>query len=262
MAESGGDFRELQRGFAAHLRNPVLHPAPPGIEDRRLAIYRELFFNNISGFLDNGFPVLRAQYREADWQALARDFYTVHRCHSPLFGDIGAEFLDYLNTEHQLGPADPPYLVELAHWEWLEAELATSPAVLPNDVDAEADLLDAVLVLTPLLRVVQYQYPVHRLTTVAPAGGYSLLDAQPTYLAAYRNRADGVDFLVLNATTAMLLERLRDNVRETGRSLLLQLAEQLGHPQPETLLNFGVELLTDLQVRGIVAGARQPVTPL
>ena len=34
------DFQTLQREFAAHLRNPDSHPAPDGIEERRLDIYR------------------------------------------------------------------------------------------------------------------------------------------------------------------------------------------------------------------------------
>ena len=45
------DFRQRQAAFAAHLRDPEAHPAPPGIEPRRMAVYRELFFNNIAGLL-------------------------------------------------------------------------------------------------------------------------------------------------------------------------------------------------------------------
>ena len=33
------DFREVQRRFAAHLRDPERHAAPEGIEERRMAIY-------------------------------------------------------------------------------------------------------------------------------------------------------------------------------------------------------------------------------
>ena len=44
---SAPDFRQVQREFAAHLRDPANNPAPGNIEERRLAIYRELFFNNV-----------------------------------------------------------------------------------------------------------------------------------------------------------------------------------------------------------------------
>ncbi len=39
-------LEDLQRRFAAHLRDPATAPAPEGIEDRRLQVYRELFFDN------------------------------------------------------------------------------------------------------------------------------------------------------------------------------------------------------------------------
>ena len=53
------DFQKLQYAFAAHLRDPAAHPAPAGIEDRRLQIYRELFYNNVEGLLASNFPVIR-----------------------------------------------------------------------------------------------------------------------------------------------------------------------------------------------------------
>ena len=37
----------LQTRFAGHIRDPRQVAAPDGIEDRRMAIYRDLFFNNI-----------------------------------------------------------------------------------------------------------------------------------------------------------------------------------------------------------------------
>ena len=54
------NFQEAQRHFAAHIRNPDLNSAPSGIEDRRMSIYRELFYNNVESFISNGFPVLRS----------------------------------------------------------------------------------------------------------------------------------------------------------------------------------------------------------
>ena len=40
-------FQEQQYAFAAHIRDPQNVPAPEGIEDRRMAIYRELFFQHL-----------------------------------------------------------------------------------------------------------------------------------------------------------------------------------------------------------------------
>ena len=37
--------------FAAHIRDPENQAGPAGVEDRRMDIYRQLFFNNISIFI-------------------------------------------------------------------------------------------------------------------------------------------------------------------------------------------------------------------
>ena len=58
------EFQKLQAQLTAHIRNPALAAAPGGIEDRRLNIYRELFYNNIEGFLANAFPVVRHRNRQ------------------------------------------------------------------------------------------------------------------------------------------------------------------------------------------------------
>ena len=57
-------FQATQNAFMQHIRDPEKHPKVYGIEDRRMKIYRELFFNNISGFLDSGFPVLASMGEE------------------------------------------------------------------------------------------------------------------------------------------------------------------------------------------------------
>ena len=44
-------LRAQQLAFARHVRDPDAHPAPAGVEDRRLRVYRELFQNNIATLL-------------------------------------------------------------------------------------------------------------------------------------------------------------------------------------------------------------------
>jgi len=52
-------FQQEQYRFTAHIRDPEKNPAPDTIEDRRMAVYRDLFYNNVEGFLSRSFPVLR-----------------------------------------------------------------------------------------------------------------------------------------------------------------------------------------------------------
>jgi hypothetical protein len=65
--ESLPEFTRRQYAFAAHIRDPEHQPAPDDIEDRRMQIYRELFYNNVEGFLSGTFPVLRKIHSDGDW---------------------------------------------------------------------------------------------------------------------------------------------------------------------------------------------------
>ena len=44
-------FKKHQYEFTAHIRDPERNARPDGIEDRRMGIYRDLFYNNVEGFL-------------------------------------------------------------------------------------------------------------------------------------------------------------------------------------------------------------------
>ena len=78
------DFRARQYEFAAHMRDPDNQPAPAEIENRRMQIYRDLFFNNVVTFLRGQFPILSAILGDERWAMLVRDWYREHRSRSPL----------------------------------------------------------------------------------------------------------------------------------------------------------------------------------
>ena len=126
MSKTEGNFLSKQYEFAAHLRDPDRFPAPDDVEDRRMQIYRDLFFDNIVNFLADSLPVLAAQLGEERWKTLVRDFYRDHESHSPLFPQLAREFLLYLGDERAASPDssnDPAFLYELAHYEWLKTDL-------------------------------------------------------------------------------------------------------------------------------------------
>ena len=82
------DFIRTQVAFAAHIRDPEGVAAPGDVEARRMAVYRELFYNNVEGFVSSGFPVLRSLYDDEPWHALVREFFIKHRCQTPYFLEI------------------------------------------------------------------------------------------------------------------------------------------------------------------------------
>jgi hypothetical protein len=76
-------FQQTQLALTAHIRDPEQHEGPEGIENRRLKIYRDLFYKNIEGFISKGFPVLRKLFSDERWHAMVRDFMRKHECQTP-----------------------------------------------------------------------------------------------------------------------------------------------------------------------------------
>ncbi len=249
------DFQRMQYRFTAHVREPESHPVPDGIEERRMRVYRELLFNNTRGFLDSGFPVLRSLYSATAWERLARDFFARHRCRTPYFLEIAREFLAYLESEHEAAAEDPPFLLELAHYEWIELALSVAD-VEPawETIDPGGDLLAGCPVRSPLAWLLSYRYPVHR---IGPEHTPTAAPDTPTHLLVHRDRDDAVHFMELNAVTARLVALLGEDEDRNGRELLEQIAEELAHPNPDIVLHGGLEALESMRRRGAVLGTRR-----
>ncbi len=247
-------FQRSQFDFTAHLRDPEHVSAPENVEDRRIAIYRDLLFNNVCGFLNNGFPILKSIYSEQDWKVLSRKFFSTHRSHSPYFLEISEEFLDFLENEYEQMPADPDFLLELAHYEWIELALMTSRETLDISVDRNGDLLESVPVLSPLAECLSYQWPVQHISkTYQPEAPLE----QPQFMIVYRNEeTDEVGFMEANPVTARLFELIRDDGSRTGRQLLEQIVKELQHPDPQIVIQGGHQILLKLHHAFIIPGTK------
>ncbi len=250
-------FQETQYAFAAHIRDPENVAAPEGIEDRRIAIYRELFFNNLRNLLAKTFPVLKRLHTEPQWRRFIRGFMQKHEAHTPYFLQLPSEFLAFLQNEYEPGDDDYPFLVELAHYEYIELALSVSDA--ENDlqgIDPNGDLVAGVPVKSELAWVYAYSYPVHRIATdFIPTEP----DAQPHYLAVVRNHEDKVRFHELNPVMASLLNAIEDNdSNKTGEQLLRELAASIGFADADQFLEHGRAALNEFRSSEIILGARAP----
>ncbi|MBA2411006.1 MAG: putative DNA-binding domain-containing protein [Gammaproteobacteria bacterium] len=248
------EFQRAQFAFTAHVRDPEVNARPQDIEDRRMAIYRNLFYNNIQGFIASGFPVLRQLYNDADWHRMTRDFFAHHRSHTPYFLEISQEFLKYLREERAPQPEDPPFIKELAHYEWVELALSVAEDEPDRSIiDPDGDLLEGRPVLSPLAWLLSYQYPVHR---IGPDFRPEAPAEQPTWLLVHRDAQDKLGFTEINPVTARLVALLEESPEKTGRELLTQIAKELSHPQPEVVRQGGAQTLTQLYKAGVVLGTR------
>ena len=245
-------FKQVQYAFTKHVRNPDKHPRPTDIEARRMQIYNDLLFNNVEDFMSSGFPVLRAITEDEKWRRMIRDYYEHHKASTPLFPEMRREFLKYLESERQAEADDYPFMLELAHYEWVELALSISDQEIDlTDIDTESVLLDGVPVLSPLAWPLSYHYPVHRISR-----DYLPVQAgeQPTYLVVYRDLKDEVHFLELNPVTAHLLQLITQDTQQTSRQMLTSIADQLQHPDPDVVVQGGLQILNDLKTRNVILG--------
>jgi hypothetical protein len=228
-----GDLRDSQLRMARYLRDPKHRPPPEGIEERRLKVYRDLIFNNVEGFIRGGFPVLRSLYNDEDWYDLVRHFMDGHRCSSPYFLEISQEFIRYLLEEHTARECDPPFIAELAHYEWVELALDVATEELPP---VQRSVTANRLVLSPLAWVLSYQYPVHR---IGPGFQPEAPD-EGCYLVVYRDRSDVVQFMEINAATARLLALFREEKSSEVDAVIARLAGEM-RADPATIRPFAME---------------------
>lgn len=249
MADGPARLRAQQLELTAHLRDPERVPPPPALEPRRVAVYRDLVFNNIEALLAGNFPVIRALHADADWHALVRAFLRDWRCRTPLFTELAREFQRYLETRADL----PAWLPELAHYEWVELALQIADGAPPRSAPADIDaLLHGTVELSPLAWPLAYRWPVHR---IAPDTQPTTPPEAPTLLLA-RREADGeVRFSELSALAFRLLQRLAETPGLTGRAQLEALATEAGAADVAGFVAEGTALLERLHASGVVVRA-------
>jgi hypothetical protein len=241
------EFQRYQLAFTAHIRDPKVNPRPPGVEARRMKVYNELLFNNIEGFLLACFPVLRQVLGRRKWAKLVRAFFSTHRSRTPYFRQIPDEFIQFLQSEWTPPEGYPPFLLALAHYEWIELVLSVSNRSSDRAIDAAGNLMEGVPLLNPVLANLHYDWPVHR---IAPR---RKVQPAETWLLVFRDADDRVQFSEINAFTARLLSLLEAGTLN-GRAALRQIAEESRHPDPSLILQAGADLLSDLRARGAILG--------
>lgn len=225
---------EAQRAFAARIRQPAGQPLLDGISAERMAVYETLFFNNIEGFITGAFPVLCRLIDTARWQRLLRSFIAEHQARTPYFLEISQEFLAWLQQGYVAEAGDPPFILELAHYEWVELALDISEADVPEQG------------WSPLAWPLAYQWPVQRIgMDFQPATA----PAEPTCLLVWRDAQDKVRFMQIGPFAYQLAVRLQAG--EAAEPVLLELAQQHGLTADSQYFNNAQTLLDGWQRQGI-----------
>jgi len=242
-------LQQQQLAFAACIRDPINSPAIHDVAADRMALYRELFYNNILDTLSSAFPVLHQVLEEKHWQQLCQQFFARHHSSTPCLSRLSGEFVDYLQG-NQIN--NPGWLIELAQWEWAELDL-----FLAADADLSLitgdDVINEIPVLSPLIRLHHFDYPVHRICKdFIP----EIPDQQKNSLLAWRKADDSTGFMQVNALSADLLTRLQSNQQHTGQQLLAMMTEAHREFEPAMIMQGGSEILHAFHDANIVLGSR------
>lgn len=253
MAEG---FQQVQQHFTQWLRHPGSAPAPTGIEPRRLAIYRELLFNNVMTFVEGTFPVALALLPAPLAARLKSGFFADFECHSPFFYDISLHFREYVESLDWPELAAYPWLTELLHFEWMElaADIAEdpNPSADPRTALAAGDFPAGpgqILRLAAPVWPLAYQWRVHAWSdTTDPA----TLQPSPVCLLAWRDPQDEVRVLEVEPLAAWLIETIRnDNDGLTLQGLADHLAAATPGLATEQALAACARILATLNRSGI-----------
>lgn len=238
-------FQQYQLAFCAHLRSPKMQPKPNKVAAKRMAMYTEIVFNNLLESVSACFPVAQSVLGKRAWQRLVKAFFSEHAASSPIFREIPEEFLQFLTTQTEL----PPYLSSLCHYEWVELLVASMPD--QHGIEAsDADLLHASPVFNPTLQLLNYDYAVHTISAKRKPK-----QAISTQLLVYRNSADAVKFIELNPLTFRLLQLLQQADISCLQALTI-LANELAQTNPDATIQFGLEILQQLQTQEVILGAK------
>lgn len=248
MTTASVGFKAVQQTFARYIRDPANNPPPSGVKPERMAMYRELIFNNIDGFLANNFPVIRQLLDDTQWFELLQDFFAKHICKTPHFSEIAEEFLDYLENERN-NPDDFPFLLELAHYEWVEMALSISKETIDCGEKETNNLETASIQLSPLAWPLIYQFPVH---LIAPDYVPTEAPEQPVCLLAYRDLTDDVKFIEINAITYRMLEIIQEHGPILTADCLNRIMQASAFPNSAAVAAGGLQTLKELAEKKVI----------
>ncbi len=219
------NFQQIQAEFTQAIRQNQTNPFN-NIDDQRFAVYSRLIRNNIKSFLQQGFPVIHNLLEKNTYEKLMDGFIAQHYAQSPYFSDISAEFITYLNNGLPVTENTglyPPFLQELAHYEWLETLLIHHEEDEPDSVD----ITDFISSKQPLIWsknavAAAYQFPVHKISRQFQP---STPPEQPTFLIIYRQNNSN-HFLAVDALAFKLFTTGQNSEKPLTTTEIINLAIQ------------------------------------
>jgi hypothetical protein len=241
------DFRLYQFALARHLRDPLGVPAPDGVSAPAVLACTQEMAHNLNELLMPAFANTRAVLGEDLWQHTLRLFLHDAPTHAPWATSVQEVYVKFLG-HNTLVQHLPPWLEDLAHFEWLQSAVAAADVVWPAH-DPHGDVLQKVVVMNPTHVEVMYDWSVQRINLT-----HKPFEMQSTYLSIVRDVRDKVCITESSRFRRHLIDLLRQG--QTGAQAFKALADWLEHPDVAAFTQEGLPVLKQLQREGVVLGTQ------
>lgn len=226
----------------------------------RLAVYRSLVRNGLSGVVLRMLPRTRARMNALCDGRFDRDFARFvdevgPRTH--YLRDVPHEFLAWATPAWREEPSVPAYLAELAKHEVTGFAIAAAggEAHDPDDVAQVGQVtLDRAIVFAGSMRLLRYAWAVHELPDDEDARDVPV--RRDVHLLAYRDAEHRVRWLELTPLAARIVEKL-----QSGAALGVAITDACGEFDTSPSSDAVANLLADLGYRGVLLGARHGARP-
>ena len=238
-------LQETQLEFIQYLRKSTSSSNDPDV-GRRKSIYRDLVKNNINRIISDSFPISKTLIADHDWNAMIDGFITNHQSQTPYFLEICQEFLVYLNNERTQQTTDQPFMLELAHFEWIVLAMDIADINL-HSPDPSKPTAESLYTISPLVLGLTYQYPVHLINDE-----YLPTPINPTQLLVYRDRHDQVRILETDDLTLRIVQILQAHENLSYQELFNLLSAEIPDTQTTASLEKIPSILLELREKDMV----------
>jgi hypothetical protein len=219
---------------------------------KRLAVYRSLVRNGLSGVVLRMLPRTRARMNAAASGRFDKDFAKFVDAVGPrthYLRDVPEELVAWAEPHWRRDPGVPAYLPELATFELAHFAVGASDAAVRGEVVEVA--LDRPIALSGSARLLRFEWAVHELPEAEDATEPPV--QRDVRLLAYRDEDHAVRWLELTPLAALVVERLGAGER-LGEAVAASCAEM--GTVPQAVLPDVASLLADLGERGVILGGR------
>jgi hypothetical protein len=195
-----------------------------GASMSRLLIYRDLARTALEDPLPDCFPITHALLVEAGlWRKCVDAFLASRTIQSSYYRDVNPAFVAWLSSS-AWGQDRWPFLLQLAHFEYIEVEILRWPdELLSNDLKANPTV-DLHVVFDGAARNLAYTHQVHKASKALPEP-----QAGETFLLGYRDSEGDFFYSELSAHASAFLARCLEgeSIGMAASALNLELDEVL-----------------------------------